>query len=176
MLAFLYCGEFVKNSIAHHNPLQESMPYKSVSTVYSRNDDVPSFFLFDKKNQRHYLIFSTKVSPLLINVTLLPPAYVLQGKVIFILGNVCLFTIGGVGTPSQVGGNPIPGWVGVPQVPPHDWMGYAPRPEVGTLTYLRWGTSPTPQTWDGYPPDLRWGTPETWDGIPPRPEMGYPPS
>ena len=30
---------------------------------------------------------------------LLPPAYVVRGKVIFILGNVCLFTFGGGGVP-----------------------------------------------------------------------------
>ena len=40
----------------------------------------------------------------IVNRFFLPPAYVVRGKVIFILGNVCPFTIGGGegGTPSQV--------------------------------------------------------------------------
>ena len=85
---------------------------------------------------------------------LLPPAYVVRGKVIFMLGNVCLFTIsgwGGVphprsgwwgGTPSQVWmvggylGYPQPGLDGGTQgtpmtglgTPHHDWMGYPPFP------------------------------------------------
>ena len=49
----------------------------------------------------------------------LPPAYVVRGKVIFILGNVCLFTLEGGGVPRsrwggsqaqvEVGGVPGPG-------------------------------------------------------------------
>ena len=38
---------------------------------------------------------------------LLPPAYVVRGKVIFILGNVCLFTFGGGGYPIPI--HPCPG-------------------------------------------------------------------
>ena len=125
---------------------------------------------------------------------LLPPAYIVRGKVIFILGNICLFLIGG-GVPhlrsggctsSQVGGGyPIPGldrgtpsqvwgrWYPLPEMglPPQTWdrvppdLGWGtPKTWDGVPPNLRWGT---PQTWDGVPPDLRWGTPQTWDGVPP---------
>ena len=65
----------------------------------------------------------------------LPPAYVVRGKVIFILGNVCLFTIGGGGgypVPGLMvgggGGYPIPGLMvggGVPH-PRSDGGGVTP--------------------------------------------------
>ena len=61
-----------------------------------------------------------------VGIALLPPAYVVRGKVIFILGNVCLFTIVG-GTPSQVGGGGVT-W-GTPRpglVLPRPEMGYPP--------------------------------------------------
>ena len=44
------------------------------------------------------------------NASLSSPAYVVRGKVIFILGNVCLFTFGGVGGSQvqvQVGGSQV---------------------------------------------------------------------
>ena len=59
----------------------------------------------------------------------LPPAYVVRGKVIFILGNVCLFTIGRGGYPipgldgGGEGGYPIPGlMVRVGGTPSQVWM------------------------------------------------------
>ena len=59
-----------------------------------------------------------------LNIKLLPPAYVVRGKVIFILGNVCLFTIGGGITPCQV-------WVGG-FTPPRSGLG-------GRVPFLRSG-------------------------------------
>ena len=59
------------------------------------------------------------------NGPLLPPAYVVRGKVIFILGNVCLFTIGwGGGTPNSDlgGGYPFPG-LGGGGTPSQVWTG-----------------------------------------------------
>ena len=52
-----------------------------------------------------------KFSAIIHKTWFLPPAYVVRGKVIFILGNVCLFTWGGGGGPmSQIfflgGGGP----------------------------------------------------------------------
>ena len=83
----------------------------------------------------------------------------------FILGNICLFTImGGRGTPSQVrGGSPFQVWL----------EGY---PIPGLAGGSGWGTPfPPPWTWDEVPLlDLGWDTPWTWDGVPPRPGIGYP--
>ena len=99
--------------------------------------------------------------------TLLPPAYVVRGKVIFILENVCLFTIGGGGVypvPGPGGGEyripgldgggggyPIPGLDrGVPHPadggypPDKDWMGYP-------LARMGWGTPPTRTGWGTSP-------------------------
>ena len=55
----------------------------------------------------------------------LPPAYVVRGKVIFILGNVCLFTIGGgIPCPRSDGGGgyPIPGQMVEEGTPSQVWM------------------------------------------------------
>ena len=108
-------------------------------------------------------------------VMLLPPAYVVRGKVIFILGNVCLFTLWGWGgTPSQVwgvphpksglGGYPIPGLVGgVPHLRSQGYPGYPPD-QV-------WMGSPW--TWDGVPPKTwDWVPPWTWDWVPIPPDLG----
>ena len=142
--------------------------------------------------------------PLNVRQPFLPPAYVVRGKVIFILGNVCLFTIAGGGrgysilglggTPSQVwwqgeggvphprssqGGTPSQVWSGVPWVPP---SARVPHPRSRGLPHLRstpdlgWGA---PKTWMGYPPQTWEGVPlpppRTWDWVPPRPGTGYPP-
>ena len=68
---------------------------------------------------------------------IITPVYVVRGKVIFILGNVCLFTIGGgYPSPGLGGGYPIPGLGG------------------GTLSQV-WMVGGTPsQVWmvgEGYP-------------------------
>ena len=91
----------------------------------------------------------------------LPPAYVVRGKVIFILGNVCLFTIGGGGTLSQVWhwGYPIPGLMvggGVPY-PRSDGGGYPiPGLMVGwsTPSQVWWWGLGVPNPRSGY-----WGVP-----------------
>ena len=125
----------------------------------------------------------------------LPPAYEVRGKVIFILGNVCLFTIGGGGdSPSQVwvgrfpvpglgGGYPIPGldgeggtwgtpWPGLDGegggTPSQVWM---ERGTWGTPCQV-WMVGGTPHhDWMGYPPTMTgWGTPHhDWMGHPPPP-------
>ena len=59
----------------------------------------------------------------------LPPAYVVRGKVIFILGNVCLFTIAGGE------GYPISGLVAGGRGVPHPRSGW-------------WGGTPS-QVWSG---------------------------
>ena len=96
------------------------------------------------------------------SLQLLLPTYVVRGKVIFILGNVCLFTIAGGypdhrsgGTPSQVwwqGGYSIPGLAGG-GTPSQVW-------QSGTPSQVWGGTWGTPLTRAG------WGTPQTWDGVP----------
>ena len=131
------------------------------------------------------------------NSRLLPPAYVVRGKVIFILGNVCLFTIGwggdsipglgGGGYPvSGVGeGYPVPGLDGggYPGYPfGQDWMvgGYLGYPPWPVLDGGGRGTPGTPHhDWMGYPPPWLDGVPPTtmtgrstpltlWlDGVPP---------
>ena len=87
------------------------------------------------------------------------PAYVVRGKVIFILGNVCLFTIGG-GMPFKVwmGGTPFYVWVG----------GTHPRYGWGGTPSQVWGGTPS-QVWMGVPPTMTgWGTPHhDWIGYPP---------
>ena len=86
------------------------------------------------------------------------PAYVvrgkvIRGKVIFILGNVCLFTIGGC---------PVPGLGGVPH--PRSGQG-VPHPRSGGTPSQVGGVPKVPPT-------------KTWDGVPslPRPGTGYPPT
>ena len=106
---------------------------------------------------------------------LLPPAYVVRGKVIFILGNVCLFTFwGGVsrsclgwgGTQSSLGRGG-----GVPIQP---WMGGYPISGGGGYPNLGGGT-PSP---GGYP-NLGRGYPNLGRGATPSPGgypiSGYPP-
>ena len=125
---------------------------------------------------RHQTLSSkyTTVSTLLAFWALfLPPAYVVRGKVIFILGNVCLFTIGWGGgtpsqvwvcTPSQVGGYPISGLGGYP-IPgldggvPHPRSGQGvrvPHPRSGWgvgVPHSRtgWGVPHPRSGWEGYP-------------------------
>ena len=89
------------------------------------------------------------------------PAYVVRGKVIFILGNVCLFTIGG-GYPIQCldgGGVPrsMSGWGGTPS---QVWVGGYPITGLGGIPS---------QVWMGVPPTMTgWGTPHhDWIGYPP---------
>ena len=90
---------------------------------------------------------------------LLPPTYVVQGKVIFILGNVYLFTIGGGVSRSQVwGGYPGPRSVGYP-ISGVDGVGVPhPRSEW-------WGGTPS-QVW------MVGGVPRV---TPHYDQMGYPP-
>ena len=66
-----------------------------------------------------------------VKIRFLPPAYVVRGKVIFILGNVCLFTF--------EGGVPRSRWVGGPR---SRWGGPRSR--------LRWGGYPVSDP-GGYP-------------------------
>ena len=133
------------NSLSVQYPLKQNAYSMKISSIFWRS------FLQQFKLCLHVAIFSP---------FLLPPVYVVRGKVIFILGNVCLFTIAG-----GRGGYPIPGLAGVGGTPsqvrggrPHPrsrWRGGEglSRLEMGYLPYL----------------DLGRGTP------PPRPEMGYPP-
>ena len=97
----------------------------------------------------------------------LPPTYVVRGKVIFILGNVCLFTSGG-GYPIPI--HPCPGGYPIP-IHPH------PYPSLsggGTQSNLGWeGGYPdpaldggVPQPWTGGYPNLGWGVPHLWGGTP----------
>ena len=92
------------------------------------------------------------------------------------------------GTPSQVwlGGYPIPGLAGGYQSTPLTRSGWGtPSLDLGqgTSLDLRWGTPPSPQTWDGVPPDLdrvplpwTWtGYPQTWHRVPPQTWDGVPP-
>ena len=139
------------------------------------------------------ILLSDCFSLVIIISLFLPPAYVVRGKVIFILGNVCLFTIaGGEGTPYQVwegyptpgldGGvsHPWSGWWGVPH-PRSGWWGGTPF-QFWTGGYLFPGLDrgyPIPglvggctpnHDWMGYTPTMTgWGTPPSLDGIPPPP-------
>ena len=114
--------------------------------------------------------------------TLLPSAYVVRGKVIFILGHVCLLTIGGGG-----GGYPVPGlgWRGTPsQVwiggkPSQVWTGGGTPSQVWMV-----GGTPARSGWWGYPGQV-WmvgGYPsQVWMmggtlGTPHHDWMGYPPT
>ena len=113
---------------------------------------------------------------------LLPPAYVVRGKVIFILGNVCLFTIGGGYLVQGLGGGyPVPGlggevphlgsgWGGVP----HHRSGWR---EGGTPSQVQVGGTPS---WVqmGVPHSADGGTPSRirMGGTPIQDWMGYPPS
>ena len=133
--------------------------------------------------------------------TFLPPAYVVRGKVIFILGNVCLFTTEGGGTPSPVpglggtpsqvwwwGGTPFQVW-GVPYprsacrgtpsqvllgggTPFEVWPGEVPHPRYG------WGEYPIPGLASGVPhPRSGWGEypiPGLAGGVPHLRSGGYP--
>ena len=56
------------------------------------------------------------------------------------------------------------------------YLGYPPRPEMGYLPDLVWGTPPT-WTWDGVPPPWTWDwvPSQTWDGVPPQTWDGVPP-
>ena len=79
------------------------------------------------------------------HASFLPPAYVVRGKVIFILGNVCLFTfLGGGprsrwgGTRSQVHGEGVPG--------PGQGVG-------GSQVQVGGGTQS--QVWGGYPVSVK---------------------
>ena len=125
---------------------------------------------------------------------LLPPAYVVRGKVIFILGNVCLFTIAGGGTPSQVwwwGGTPSHVWTegGYP-ISGLDWRVPHPRSGQGGTPSQVWPGGTPYQVWlGGYPiPGLDRGYPipglapparsgggphprSDWGVYPPRPTM-----
>ena len=87
----------------------------------------------------------------------LPPAYVVRGKVIFILWNVCLFTIGGGwGYPIQgLGeGYPIPEGYLIPRG--GEWGGGYPVPGLGGGTPSQVWVGVTPgyphHDWMGYPP------------------------
>ena len=127
---------------------------------------------------RHVHVIVQFILSELFYISLLPPTYVVRGKVIFILGNVCLFTIGwgGYPIPDLGGGYPIPGLDdgGVP--PCQVWMVGGTQGTMtgwGTPTMTGWGTPPTIMT--------AWGTPQpSWlDGVPSPPHhhdwMGYPP-
>ena len=80
--------------------------YRKVST----NADIFSFtdFIHAGNTGSGRTRISGKISILSLPFSFLPPAYVVRGKVIFILGNVYLFTFGG-GSQVQVGGIPGPG-------------------------------------------------------------------
>ena len=121
----------------------------------------------------------------------LPPAYVVRGKVIFILGNVSLFTIGGGrGYPIPGLGGGVPhlrsGWGrGVP-CPRSGWGVPHPRSgQGGTRGYPPgqvWivggiqGMPPTIQIWPWGVPMTGWGTPHhDWMGTPPPTMTGWVP-
>ena len=100
----------------------------------------------------HNIAFSFPFKSLLF----LPPAYVVRGKVIFIPGNVCLFTLGG-GTLSSLGqgGDPNPALDGGVPNPALDWGGVPIQPWTGGYPNLGWGGTPslggTPTLDGGYP-------------------------
>ena len=93
----------------------------------------------------------------------LPSAYIVRGKVIFILGNVCLFTIGGevprsrsgwgVSHPRSRWGYPIPGLSG----------GYPIQSLGGGTLSQVWVGNPVPGLGRGIHPRSGWGYP----GVPP---------
>ena len=109
---------------------------------------------------------------------LLPPAYVVRGKVIFILGNVCLFTIGegGYPVPGLGGEYPMPGLGG--GYPITGLGGGVPCPRSGEVHHPRsgsgvpWGAPLARSEWWGVPPPTTimtgWGTPTMtrWDTPP----------
>ena len=113
-------------------------------------------------------------------VMLLPPAYVVRGKVIFIFGNVCLFTIcGGVphladrGVPHPRWGGYLilgPGGGGVYLIP---GLGRGRGVPQGTPRLRLDGVTPI-QDWMGYPPphprlDGVFPPCPRLDGVPPPP-------
>ena len=105
---------------------------------------------------------------ILLNVSAyLPPAYVVRGKVIFILGNVCLFTFGGVPHPypSLSGGYPIQPWTGGYPNPALDGGVPAFQPWMGGYPNLGWGGTLI-QPWTGGTPIQPWmgGVPQPWMG------------
>ena len=125
-----------------------------------------------------------------VSSKLLPPAYVVRGNVIFILGNVCLFTIVG-GTLFQVWGDPISGLVvDVYPIPclaggypiPGLVGGYTFQVLIGGVPIQCMGGTPCHFLVRGYPisglvkgvtdsrsdwgvPHLRWGVPHLRFGI-----------
>ena len=73
---------------------KNSFSFVTAAKVTNLVDVITSDTFFFKEGlitQRSYNNLSVTQLP----VTFLPPAYVVRGKVIFILGNVCLFTFGG---------------------------------------------------------------------------------
>ena len=124
--------------------------------------------------------FQTEFTPkVLLSFLFLPPAYVVRGKVIFILGNVCLFTITGGGYPisglvAGGGGYPIPGLAtgggGVPH-PRSGQGGGVPHPRSGQGEGVSWVPPLGPEM--GYPPARPGlGYPLDLDGVPP-PNLGW---
>ena len=118
----------------------------------------------------------------------LPPAYVVRGKVIFILGNVCLFTIGwGGGDPIWLMGRGVPNprsrWGGVPH--PADTGSTPSQVQAGgyPIQLMSGGGYPIQGPGGGYQiPGPGRGYPrvpllvQDWMGYPPVQDwMGYPP-
>ena len=103
------------------------------------------------------LFFEVRVSYLL---ELLPPAYVVRGKVMFWHQSVCLSTLArGYPIPGLAGGYPIPGLDGGYLIPGLDRV--PPPPQT-------WDGVPPPGPGTGYPPGPGMGSPWTWDGVPPQ--------
>ena len=112
----------------------------------------------------------TKDQANLLQPPFLPPTYEVRWKVIFILGNVCLFIMwGGGGYPGHF---PTGGGVG--------GGSYSILPDQGcTLIFPNTRGDPIPSQWGvlhlfqwgGVPPSGQWGYP----GVPPWDWMGVPP-
>ena len=124
-------------------------------------------------------------------LTFLPPAYVVRGKVIFILGNVCLFTFGR-GYPIQpwTGGYLIQPWTGG-GVPNPALDGGVPDPALdgGRATQSSLGRGGFPNLGQGGPDPaldggvtptldrmypISRGVPQPWMGVPHLWEVGTP--
>ena len=114
-------------------------------------------------------VVSSNLIPLEITL-FLPPAYKVRGKVIFILGNVCLSTfLGGVppSFPMARGGGVLTSQVRIGG--PHLRSGWGVPP-----SQVRTGGTPVypHQDWVGYHPPIGtgWGYPHwDWMGVPPPP-------